>query len=147
MTQNIDDLHEQGGAAGVIHMHGELARALCAGCGARWDAPREMHPDDACPACGARRHPARRGLVRRDALPDLDEIVAALAGGDLFVAIGTSGSVYPAAGFVAEARAAGAADAGAEPRAPPTLPARSTRCVSGRRREVVPAWVDEVLGR
>ena len=78
VTQNIDDLHERGGAAGVIHMHGELFRALCAACGARWDAPAAMHPGDACPVCGARA--TRPDVVWFGEIPyHLDRIFDALA--------------------------------------------------------------------
>ena len=96
ITQNVDDLHEQGGSRQVMHMHGALKGALCAACDHRWPAPMVMAPGDPCPACNA---PAAR--------PDIalfDHLVEA----DVFAAIGTSGNVYPAAGFVAEARRAGA---------------------------------------
>lgn len=107
VTQNIDNLHERAGSRSVIHMHGELSRALCAACGARWDAPPVMSPEDACPACG--RPATRPDVVWFGEMPyRLDEIGAALAACDLFVAIGTSGQVWPAAGFVGEARSAGA---------------------------------------
>ena len=107
VTQNIDDLHERAGSRAVIHMHGELRRALCAACGARWDAPEVMRPDDVCPACGAAA--TRPDVVWFGEMPyRMDEIAAALGACATFVAIGTSGQVWPAAGFVAEARAAGA---------------------------------------
>lgn len=107
VTQNVDDLHERAGARAVIHMHGQLARALCAACGARWDAPPEMQPEDLCPACGA--SATRPDVVWFGEMPyRMEEIGAALAACETFVAIGTSGQVWPAAGFVEEARAAGA---------------------------------------
>ena len=144
VTQNIDDLHEKGGADRVIHMHGQLSRALCAACGARWDAPAEMHTQDRCPACDARA--TRPDVVWFGEIPyHMERIAAALAGAELFVAIGTSGSVYPAAGFVAEARA----------QAVPTLELNLTPSDTagafdavrlGPATEVVPAWVAEVLG-
>ena len=88
VTQNIDDLHERAGSRAVIHMHGELRRALCAACGAA-----ATRPD----------------VVWFGEMPyRMDEIAAALGACATFVAIGTSGQVWPAAGFVAEARAAGA---------------------------------------
>jgi NAD-dependent deacetylase len=107
VTQNIDDLHERAGSADVIHMHGALARALCAACGHRWEAPAAMQAEDACPACAAAA--TRPDVVWFGEVPyRMEEIGDALARCDLFVAIGTSGAVYPAAGFVAEAAAAGA---------------------------------------
>jgi NAD-dependent deacetylase len=145
ITQNIDDLHQRAGSAGVIHMHGELRHALCAGCGHRWDAPPEIDTATPCPACGATA--ARPDVVWFGEMPHaMAEIEAALARAQLFVAIGTSGTVYPAAGFVALARAAGArtleltldrsevADLFDETRLGP-----ATR--------LVPDWVDAMLAR
>lgn len=108
VTQNVDDLHERGGAQSVVHMHGELRRALCALCEHRWDWDGDMTRSDRCPSCKA------AGAVRPDIvwfgeMPyHLEKIWAALAECDLFIAIGTSGQVYPAAGFVADARHRGA---------------------------------------
>ena len=144
VTQNVDDLHERGGARDVIHMHGELAGALCAACDHRWTAPREMSPTAPCPSCSAPR--TRPDIVWFGEMPyQMDAIYAALGEADLFVAIGTSGTVYPAAGFVGEARAMGI----------PTLelnlePSDTAGIFDDARfgpaTEIVPAWVDEVLG-
>ncbi|NDW53272.1 NAD-dependent deacylase [Aliiroseovarius sp. PrR006] len=144
VTQNVDDLHERGGATNVIHMHGELAGALCAACDHRWPAPREMSPSAPCPSCNAPR--TRPDIVWFGEMPyQMDTIYAALGEADLFVAIGTSGTVYPAAGFVGEARAMGI----------PTLelnlePSDTAGIFDDARfgpaTEIVPAWVDEVLG-
>ena len=107
VTQNIDDLHEQAGSGAVVHMHGELTRRLCASCGARDDAPAIMAPEDRCAACG--RATLRPDVVWFGEMPyHMDRIEAALARAQVFAAIGTSGQVYPAAGFVGLARAAGA---------------------------------------
>ena len=107
VTQNIDDLLERAGATDVIHMHGELARALCHACGARWDAPPVMSADATCPICNA--VATRPDVVWFGEMPyHMDRIEAALARADLFVSIGTSGTVYPASGFVDLARMAGA---------------------------------------
>jgi NAD-dependent deacetylase len=145
VTQNIDDLHERAGSAPVIHMHGTLDLALCASCGAKWPwgaAP--MGAEAACPSC------RRAGRVRPDVvwfgeMPyQMDAIAEALDGCDLFVSIGTSGAVYPAAGFVAEARANGARtlELNLEPSAGAAL-FDETRC--GKASAIVPAWVDEIL--
>lgn len=107
VTQNIDDLHERAGSNDVVHMHGELSRSLCGHCGAKADAPAALSTTTACPACG------REGGMRPDVvwfgeMPyRMEEIYERLVEADLFVSIGTSGAVYPAAGFVAEARSAG----------------------------------------
>lgn len=107
VTQNVDDLHERAGARAVIHMHGRLSRALCAACGCRWEAPLVMHEGDPCPACGA--CATRPDVVWFGEMPHrMEEIDAALSACELFVSIGTSGQVWPAAGLVERARAAGA---------------------------------------
>ncbi len=88
-------------------MHGELKRSLCAACGARADAAMEMAVEDTCPACGARA--LRPDVVWFGEMPyHMERIEAALERAALFAAIGTSGQVWPAAGFAAEARAQGA---------------------------------------
>ena len=107
VTQNVDDLHEHAGSRRLIHMHGELQRALCLACGASspWTGP--LGDDPPCPRCAV---PALRpDIVWFGEMPyRMDEIEAALSACDLFVSIGTSGAVYPAAGFVDLARRAGA---------------------------------------
>jgi NAD-dependent deacetylase len=149
VTQNVDDLHERAGARGVVHMHGELMRALCAACDHRWDWPAAvpevpMTAACACPACG------RAGGVRPDVvwfgeIPyAMDAIAGALAACETFVSIGTSGAVWPAAGFVLEARAAGARCL--ELNLDPSEGSRffhETRL--GRATELVPVWVAEAL--
>ncbi|MEJ8563225.1 NAD-dependent deacylase [Yoonia sp. GPGPB17] len=103
ITQNVDDLHSRAGSLNVVHMHGELMRALCASCGARWDAPLVMDPSDACPSCGAAT--TRPDIVWFGEIPyHMDAIAEAVERADLFVAIGTSAEVYPAAGLVELAR-------------------------------------------
>lgn len=140
VTQNVDDLHERGGSPEVIHMHGALLRALCAACGARWDAPPVMHTTDPCPRCAA---PATRpDVVWFGEVPyAMDRIYEALMAADLFVAIGTSGAVYPAAGFVNEARAAGI-DTLEINLAPSDGTAQFAAHRFGPATEEVPAWVD-----
>lgn len=144
VTQNVDDLHERGGATDVIHMHGELAGALCAQCDHRWPAPREMSPSAPCPSCNAPR--TRPDIVWFGEMPyQMDMIYAALGEADLFVAIGTSGTVYPAAGFVGEARAMGipTLELNLEPSDTAGIFAEAR---FGPATQIVPAWVDEVLG-
>ena len=108
VTQNIDDLHERAGSTGVIHMHGELRKALCTRCGARMEWIDDMEVDTPCPACG-KTGGMRPDIVWFGEMPyRMEEIESALMDADLFAAIGTSGNVYPAAGFVRTARFAGA---------------------------------------
>ena len=108
ITQNIDNLHERGGASEVIHMHGELTKAWCTACDKRssWMEPMDRH--STCPQCGTAGH-MRVDVVWFGEIPyQMDRIELALRQADIFAAIGTSAHVYPAAGFVQLARAAGA---------------------------------------
>jgi NAD-dependent deacetylase len=108
VTQNIDDLHEQGGSANLLHMHGELLKTRCQHCGHLVTDREDISPQRACSGCG-KAAGLRPHVVWFGEMPlGLDQIYAALEHVDLFVAIGTSGTVYPAAGFVQEAKAAGA---------------------------------------
>lgn len=108
ITQNVDDLHERAGSRRLLHMHGELRSALCAACGQRMPHDGDLPPAAACPACGARA--LRPDIVFFGEMPyQMARIEAALAAADLFVSIGTSGAVYPAAGFVQLAAHYGAA--------------------------------------
>jgi NAD-dependent deacetylase len=106
VTQNVDGLHEAAGAT-AIHMHGALDQACCAACGANWKAPLVMRVDDPCPRCSATA--TRPDIVWFGEMPKaLQQIDSHLSTADAFVAIGTSGQVYPAAGFVEVAKSAGA---------------------------------------
>lgn len=143
-TQNIDDLLERAGAASVVHMHGELLKARCLACEAVSPWRTDMGRGAICPACG-RAGRLRPHVVWFGEMPlFLEEIEAALAEADLFAAIGTSGSVYPAAGLVAEARAAGIATVEIN------LEPSDTNLLFDRHRhgpatEMVPAWAKELL--
>jgi NAD-dependent deacetylase len=109
VTQNVDDLHERAGSTNLIHMHGELLKARCLVCGGISPWREAMTRDSLCPACGAE-GALRVHVVWFGEMPlEMDRIYEALADCDLFVSIGTSGNVYPAAGFVAEARGNGRA--------------------------------------
>jgi NAD-dependent deacetylase len=144
VTQNVDDLHERAGAKRLLHIHGELRSALCRACGARARFEGDMLGGPPCPACGDR-GALRPDIVFFGEIPyHMDEIEAALGEADLFVSIGTSGAVYPAAGFVQLARAAGAAtlELNLEPSAGTGLFAESA---FGAASSLVPAWVDRLL--
>ncbi|MEM6441535.1 MAG: NAD-dependent deacylase [Pseudomonadota bacterium] len=146
VTQNVDDLHERGGSpeGELIHMHGELMGALCAVCGHRWRWGAEaMTVESRCPACQA--NAVRPDVVWFGEMPyRMDDIFEALTGAELFVSIGTSGEVYPAAGLVAEARDLGIAtlELNLEPSSGARLFDEARR---GKATEVVPEWVEEVL--
>ncbi|MEW9806943.1 NAD-dependent deacylase [Mesorhizobium sp. ZMM04-5] len=108
VTQNVDSLHERAGSRNLIHMHGQHDQALCNACGKRSAWAGEMSLESPCPACRGVGH-MRPDVVWFGETPyQMERIQAALAGCDLFLSIGTSGNVYPAAGFVREARSAGA---------------------------------------
>lgn len=108
VTQNVDDLHERGGSTDVIHMHGELLSAFCMACHHRWRQEDELSVETPCPACQIRGGP-RPDIVWFGEMPyEMDRIEQALQSCDLFVSIGTSGAVYPAAGFVQLAHMHGA---------------------------------------
>lgn len=144
VTQNVDGLHEKAGARDVVHMHGALDSALCGACGHRWPAPAQMQVGAPCPSCGGGH--GRPDVVWFGEMPyHMERIYAALAQADLFVAIGTSGQVYPAAGFVQEAAAAGAATLELNLEASEVV-SRFDEARFGKATEIVPLWVDEVLG-
>ena len=144
VTQNVDDLHERGGARRLLHMHGELRSAWCLRCNARvrWDGPLRDGPP--CPACGVAGR-LRPDIVWFGEMPyGMERIEDAMRPADLFISIGTSGAVYPAAGLVQTARWAGARtlELNLEPSAGSYL---FDECRMGRAGELVPAWVDELL--
>ncbi len=144
VTQNVDDLHERSGASRVLHMHGEHLNAWCTWCDtrSRWTGPLVERPP--CPVCGA--CALRPDVVWFGEMPyRMDEIYAALRSADLFVSIGTSGAVYPAAGFVQTARDLGVRTLELNlERSQGSEWFHETRL--GPASEVVPAWVDEMLG-
>lgn len=144
VTQNVDDLHERAGSDQVIHMHGRLNGALCAACDHRWTAPDEMLTGHPCPACHA--PAARPDVVWFGEMPyQMEEILDALTNCTLFAAIGTSGQVYPAAGFVQEADRAGAhtVEINLEPSA---VVSDFAETRFGPATQTVPDWVAELLG-
>ncbi len=107
VTQNIDNLHERAGYVDLIHMHGELSKARCCACDQVCASPPIMAPDTSCPACPSGK--LRPHVVWFGEMPlAMDRIHTALERCAIFIAAGTSGNVYPAAGFVDVARAAGA---------------------------------------
>jgi NAD-dependent deacetylase len=108
VTQNVDDLHERGGSPRVLHMHGELLRARCTDCGKSRRWLDDLNDALRCPVCNELGS-LRPDIVWFGEMPFyMDEIQHALTHADVFVAIGTSGNVYPAAGFVQTAARCGA---------------------------------------
>ena len=144
VTQNVDDLHERAGSKRLLHMHGELKKGWCLACNGRFQWDGSMGMNVSCPGCSA------AGMVRPDVvwfgeIPyQMESIDEALRRCDLFVSIGTSGAVYPAAGFVQTASHCGARtlEMNLEPSMGSFLFDESR---TGRAGELVPRWVDEVL--
>ncbi|WP_456309566.1 Sir2 family NAD+-dependent deacetylase [Serratia proteamaculans] len=144
VTQNIDNLHERAGNRKVIHMHGELLKVRCSGSGQILQWTDDVKPDDRCHCC---QFPSvlRPHVVWFGEMPlQMDEIYQALAQADYFVAIGTSGHVYPAAGFVHEARLQGAhtVELNLEPS---QVGSEFEEKAYGLASEVVPEWVHDLL--
>jgi NAD-dependent deacetylase len=144
VTQNVDPLHEVAGTRQLVHMHGELARVLCGACfeSVQWTG--DLSTETVCATCG------KAGAMRPDVVwfgempRGMDRIFEALLASDLFISIGTSGSVYPAAGFVAEAKGTGAhtVELNLEPSEGASLFAEAHY---GPATEIVPAFVDRLL--
>ncbi|WP_294354535.1 NAD-dependent deacylase [uncultured Sphingomonas sp.] len=144
VTQNVDDLHERAGARRMLHMHGELRSALCGLCGIRTAWTGSLPPHAPCPDCGE--DALRPDIVFFGEMPyQMDRIEQSLGHADLFVSIGTSGAVYPAAGFVQLAARYGAR----------TLELNLERSAGsdwfdetrlGPASVLVPEWVEEVIG-
>ena len=108
VTQNIDDLHERSGSRKLSHMHGELLKGRCEKCDAVFPKTDDMLAEDECPECGESGGTRPHVVWFGETPLELDSTYETLARCRLFVSIGTSGNVYPAAGFVQTARAAGA---------------------------------------
>ena len=146
VTQNVDDLHERAGSKRLLHMHGELTKGWCLACDERQPWSGDMGEAAECALCG------ERGRVRPDIvwfgeMPyEMERIEDALRSADLFVSIGTSGAVYPAAGFVQTARYCGARtlEMNLDPSLGSTFIDESRIGPAGT---LVPEWVAEVLKR
>ena len=146
VTQNVDDLHERAGSKRLLHMHGELTSGWCLACDERfkWEGP--MGEGAECPNCDRQGH-VRPDIVWFGEMPyEMDRIDAALQNCDLFISIGTSGAVYPAAGFVQTARYRGAKTV--EINLEPSLGSYMfDETLTGRAGELLPPFVDQLLNR
>ena len=145
VTQNVDNLHEKGGSKNIIHMHGELLKIRCSTCSTVQEWLEDLSLDTVCPACGITSS-LRPHVVWFGEMPfDMMRIEQALDGCDLFLSIGTSGNVYPAAGYVSQIRSQGRArsvELNLEPSEGATL---FDECIHGPATEIVPAFVDKLL--
>lgn len=140
VTQNVDDLHDRAGSR-PLHMHGELRRARCLACARTMPWTADLSTATPCPACSAAA--LRPDVVWFGEMPmGMDRIAAALAGCGLFVSIGTSGTVYPAAGFVADAAHARTVELNLEPSAGSAL---FDEAQHGPATAIVPAFIERLL--
>ncbi len=145
LTQNVDDLHDRAGSQRLVHMHGELGKARCLRCGTVNLWQDDLSAATACPSCG-RAGGMRPDIVWFGEMPmQMDRIGAALDRCGLFLSIGTSGAVYPAAGFVAEVR--GRARTVELNLAPSEGTALFDETHHGPATQVVPRFVAELLAR
>lgn len=144
VTQNIDNLHEQGGSSQVLHMHGEILKMRCTHTQKVFDCVADITTSDECPCCLIR-GALRPHIVWFGEMPMyMDKINDALLRCDLFVSIGTSGNVYPAAGFVQMANSAGAKTIEINLEESNVASAFDV-AIYGKAGEVLPKWVDEFL--
>jgi len=145
VTQNIDLLHEGGGSRNVLHMHGQAGRIRCMSCNLVIESDMELTVATLCEHCGARGQ-LRPHVVWFGEMPlCMDEIYTALDACDLFMSIGTSGAVYPAAGFVQQVRrrrGAHTVELNLEPSDGHSLFAER---IYGPATEVVPSYVEKIL--
>lgn len=145
VTQNVDPLHEAAGSRDVIHMHGELLQVFCTHCDRHCGWSDDLATATCCAGCG-RSGGMRPDIVWFGEIPyHMERIARLIADADLFVSIGTSGNVYPAAGFVADARAAGARtiELNLEPSEGVSL---FDEARQGPATALVPAFVAEIVG-
>ena len=145
VTQNVDDLHERGGSKSVYHMHGKLLSARCAITQQTFDWSDSFDHTTKCPCCN--RVTLRPDIVWFGEMPMyMEEIYDALSKADVFIAIGTSGNVYPAAGFVQIAKESGAhtIEANLEPGVTNALFDES---LTGPASHIVPQWVDQLISK
>lgn len=145
VTQNVDDLHERGGSKSVYHMHGKLLSARCAISLQAFDWHDSFDHTTKCPCCN--RVTLRPDIVWFGEMPMyMEEIYGALSKADVFIAIGTSGNVYPAAGFVQVAKESGAhtIEANLEPGVTNALFDES---MTGLASHIVPKWVDDLISK
>lgn len=144
ITQNVDDLHERGGNRNIIHMHGELLKARCINTNKVYFWRNPILPETCCTCC-SQTGTLRPHIVWFGEMPlEMERIYRTLSHCDLFLSIGTSGHVYPAAGFVQEALYAGAntVEINLEPSHTESL---FDEKIYGKASETVPDYVRDLL--
>lgn len=145
VTQNVDNLHEKAGSQYVLHMHGELLKARCRACHDVYDWHEDLSESQLCPGCH-NKPSLRPHIVFFNEMPlYMEEIEVALYSADLFISIGTSGAVYPAAGFVAMVRSLGHAHTVELNLEPSEGQSMFKETIYGPATEIVPAFVEKLL--
>lgn len=145
VTQNIDDLHERAGSRSLIHMHGELMKGRCIHCAAVFGWLGSMSVQSECPCCGLAAG-VRPHVVWFGEVPlQMEDIFHALENCGMFLSIGTSGNVYPAAGFVAHARQMARAETIELNMEPSQGASLFADAIYGPASQVVPDFVEELL--
>ncbi len=145
VTQNVDDLLERAGAE-ALHMHGELFKTRCAFCEAVRADKGDLTAGEACPSCGEAGG-ARPDVVWFGEIPMfMPQIEAALEHCRFFASIGTSGAVWPAGGFAAQARRAGARIVELNLEAT-EISEIFHETIRGPASEILPPWGEEMEGR
>lgn len=144
VTQNVDNLHERAGSQNLIHMHGELNKIHCKRTGRVYNWDQYLSTNSICDCC---KQPGnlRPHIVWFGEMPlQMEEIYRALMACGLFISIGTSGQVYPAAGFVQIAQQSGArtVELNLDPTSNSTIFDES---LNGPASELVPAYVQQLL--
>ena len=144
VTQNIDNLHEQGGSKNILHMHGEILKMRCKLTDQVFDCADEINTSDICNCCSSQ-GTLRPHIVWFGEMPiGMEHIYSVLASCDLFISIGTSGNVYPAAGFVQIANQAGAKTLEINLEES-EVASNFDEAIYGKAGEILPEWVGEFL--
>ncbi len=146
VTQNIDNLHEQGGSENILHMHGEVLKMRCKQTNQIFDCFGGIEVEDLCDCCGEANN-LRPHIVWFGEMPlYMERIASAISHCDLFISIGTSGNVYPAAGFVQTANQAGARTL--EINLEQSLVANNfDDGIYGKAGDILPSWVNDFLSQ
>lgn len=146
VTQNVDDLHERGGARDVIHMHGELKKVKCLRSGKSISWTEELNREDQCQCC-QNPSPMRPDIVWFGEMPyHMELILGHLSDCELFLSIGTSGHVYPAAGFVQVAKLEAKAKCVELNLDESMQSSHFDESIRGRAAQIVPEYIEKILG-
>ena len=145
VTQNVDNLHEKAGSFNVTHMHGSLLEAKCIETDRAFPCTQNLSPQDACPCCGKKGNVRPNNVWFGEIPYELDKIFTSIEQCGLFISIGTSGQVYPAAGFIQHVKLKTASPAVELNLEPSPLSYMFNEKIYGKASEIVPAFVERLL--